>query len=796
MADTGARAASLLWARLDLRRRWKSMVVLGVLAGITAGFAMAALAGARRADTALARFRTATASADAVVFASQVGVPHPEWDKLRARPEVADLAVWDLMFGNENGQPGGLLFVANDDAFGGRIGKPLLLSGRMWDPNAPDEIVVTPPVAKDLPIGSTTTFQPFGAAQGDSDPAPTGPTVTFKVVGVVQTINYFLFTDGQEFVGPGFVKQYGSQVQLAENVDVRLRNGAADIPALQRDVNEDVAPGTPVLDLHAASRRVDTTISVEYAALLMLGVAIAVAGGLLVAQALGRSASVIGDDALVLRAIGMTRSDVAGAATVSHALTFVVALVVALGSAITASQLFPVGLSRKVDPDVGVHADWTVLGGGLLALAALLLSGTLLVARRAARDDGQRPPRASRLIAAVRGRAPLTIGIGTTLALDGGSGRTRVSVRPALVGAVVGVLGVVGALTIQHGVDDSLAHPERAGVTWDATVTPQDTAYVPHGLDPAFVISVVAAAPSGSSVATLSRFVVQVNGVGVASFAIDDEPHQAASPISFAVTSGRAPVSDDEVAIGPKTAKDIHARIGDTIDVGDDKVPLRVVGEALFPPDVHAEFDEGIWLSKSQFEVFPPVVSQEDLFQGAERAVAVRFPKGTDKGSAIDALTKQIGDQSGGVSAAEVPVELANLRNVRTLPLLLAAFLGLLAVAAVSHVLVTSTRRRRRDFAVLRAIGFNRRSTRLVLNAQGSTIAVVGILLGIPLGVASGRTAWHWVATKVPLEDVPPFALLAVLLVVPVTVLVVNALALWPGRQAARLHPAEVLRAE
>jgi hypothetical protein len=31
---------------------------------------------------------------------------------------------------------------------------------------------------------------------------------------------------------------------------------------------------------------------------------------------------------------------------------------------------------------------------------------------------------------------------------------------------------------------------------------------------------------------------------------------------------------------------------------------------------------------------------------------------------------------------------------------------------------------------------------------------------------------------------------------VPVTVVVVNALAVWPGRHVARLHPAEVLRAE
>jgi len=83
-----------------------------------------------------------------------------------------------------------------------------------------------------------------------------------------------------------------------------------------------------------------------------------------------------------------------------------------------------------------------------------------------------------------------------------------------------------------------------------------------------------------------------------------------------------------------------------------------------------------------------------------------------------------------------------------------------------------------------------------VLNTQGTTIAVVGVLVGAPLGIAVGRSAWRWVADLVPLEDVPPFALLALLLVIPTTVVTVNAIALWPGRRVARLRPAEVLRAE
>ncbi len=109
-----------LWADTVVRRGWKALVVLGILAGVTARSRWRRSPGARRTDTALARLRVDTGAADAIVVAGQTGVPHPDWPELRARPEVADLAVWDLMFGNQDGQPGGLLFLSNDGAWVGR----------------------------------------------------------------------------------------------------------------------------------------------------------------------------------------------------------------------------------------------------------------------------------------------------------------------------------------------------------------------------------------------------------------------------------------------------------------------------------------------------------------------------------------------------------------------------------------------------------------------------------------------------------------------------------------------------
>src|ERR1700685_3207358 len=137
---SGVRAAAF-WARRDVRRRWRSLVLLGVLIGLTAGFALASWAGARRTDTALERLRVQTNAADAVVFPSQVGVEDPNWSRLRARPEVKTVAVWDLLFGTYDHQPS-LIFGSSDGTYLGKVDKPVVVKGRMFNPQSPNEVVV------------------------------------------------------------------------------------------------------------------------------------------------------------------------------------------------------------------------------------------------------------------------------------------------------------------------------------------------------------------------------------------------------------------------------------------------------------------------------------------------------------------------------------------------------------------------------------------------------------------------------------------------------------------------------
>ena len=143
-----------------------------------------------------------------------------------------------------------------------------------------------------------------------------------------------------------------------------------------------------------------------------------------------------------------------------------------------------------------------------------------------------------------------------------------------------------------------------------------------------------------------------------------------------------------------------------------------------------------------------------------------------------------------------MPLELTNLRRVRSVPTVLVLFLVVLAVSTLAHVLVTSIRRRRGEFAVLRSLGFTRRMTYGIVSSQSTAVGLVGLAVGIPLGLTLGRLAWTWVAGKVPLVYASPITLLIVVLTIPAALVVTNLVAALPGRRAARLAPAQVLRAE
>jgi predicted lysophospholipase L1 biosynthesis ABC-type transport system permease subunit len=142
------------------------------------------------------------------------------------------------------------------------------------------------------------------------------------------------------------------------------------------------------------------------------------------------------------------------------------------------------------------------------------------------------------------------------------------------------------------------------------------------------------------------------------------------------------------------------------------------------------------------------------------------------------------------------PNGITSYTHIDRTPTVLAVLLAIIGAAVLAQFAVLSGRRRRRDFAILKALGLLRRQVSSITAWQISILAGLALLAGLPLGVAAGRWTWALFAHElgIPATAITPLPL--VLLSVPAVILIANAVAFWPGRTAARLKPAEILRTE
>jgi hypothetical protein len=285
--------------------------------------------------------------------------------------------------------------------------------------------------------------------------------------------------------------------------------------------------------------------------------------------------------------------------------------------------------------------------------------------------------------------------------------------------------------------------------------------------------SAIAAAPSA----------IRVDGIGTG--AVGVEPVRGATHPR--VLRGREARSTDELALGGVMLRRIGRRVGDTVEVRGTGEPRRmlIVGEAMTPA-YYPEFQSGgaVLTVDGLRSLLPDAFPNQFL---------VEYASGADEAAAVASLRRDFGRT---VLRAWTPVEVHNLGRVRGLPFLLAALLAVLGVATLGHLLVTSVRRRRRDLAVLKAVGFVRGQVSATVAWQATTLATLAVLIGVPLGVAAGRWAWLLVNRGLGTPAGPVMPTLAVLAVVLATVLGANLVAALPARSAAATRPAVVLRSE
>ena len=257
------------------------------------------------------------------------------------------------------------------------------------------------------------------------------------------------------------------------------------------------------------------------------------------------------------------------------------------------------------------------------------------------------------------------------------------------------------------------------------------------------------------------------------------------------VTSGRAPKADDEIALGGTTARRLGKTVGDSVTMAapsaDITRELHVVGIAVVVDPVTTPTAAGAG-------AYVTGATMLELTRGGvPQSIAIRLDPELDKASAIEAVRRDF------PSSSRLPApqaDTANLARLRRVPWPLVALIGVLSTATFVHALVMLLGRRRRDLAVLAALGMRRGERRLVGLITALLLVATGALIGLAGGLVLGRLFWQQLASRIGLAS-GSRAAWAPLVLGPVVALVLAlVVATLVGRRSTRGSPAALIRME
>jgi ABC-type lipoprotein release transport system permease subunit len=799
--------AVLMRLRAELRSSWRSWAGLVVLVGVVGALVLAAVAGARRTETAFPRaLETANLTDGGLPIGSKFGFADLTQEQIRRLPDVEEVYRGDGFFFDGRTDKGRHLENVDlnsspDPRYGDTVDGVKIIAGRKMDAKRPNEAVVDEYAATQngLEVGDTFTVRFAAASQldaalkashGGGPFRPTGARARFEVVGIAASFEAPSADPGSFRsiqVSSAFDRASSSRIAQTRGFLIDLKHGEADIPSFKRRV-ERLAKGQRVnfFSIGDFGGQVRRTTHIQAASLWILAALGALVALLVVAQALARQTQLEAVEYSTLRALGMSRSQLLATILTRIVAIGILGAVLAGAGAFALSPLTPVGaLARKAEPNPGLSFDFLVIGVGMAAIVVLLLAVTALPAWRAARrtafspDPGETDRTSRRSVAdrlARIGLRPAAVA-GVRMALESGRGRTAVPVRTAIAGVVLALAAIAAALTFAASLDRLTTTPRLYGQTWDAQIGGGDGPDRARAAFPILRDRTVGAFSAG----TLDEVSIRDKRVGV--LAMDAQR----GSIAPSVIDGRAPSAPDEVNLATKSLDAVGADLGDvvTLSVGSRSMKMRVVGRCVMP-----DFSiDSVVLGKGAFMTF---AGYRRLVPHATRnTFLVRFAAGTDKKVALGRLSK-VGDASLGVQ----PTDLANFSRVDSMPFVIGGVLGTAALATLVHTLLSSVRRRRRELAILKTLGFERGQVSRAVAWQATTITAIAVLIGIPLGIAAGRWAWTIFSDELGVvpEAVVPTGY--TLLVLPAALILANLIAALPARMAGRTPPALALRSE
>jgi ABC-type lipoprotein release transport system permease subunit len=395
--------------------------------------------------------------------------------------------------------------------------------------------------------------------------------------------------------------------------------------------------------------------------------------------------------------------------------------------------------------------------------------------------------------------------IGVRHALERGRGRNAIPVGSALLGAVLAVTALCATAVFGASLTHLTSTPSLYGQPYDEWFSVNQTGYSTQNL------AMLSSLERNRGIADITAGIVGtpiINGVAVSGIAGES----LRGPLLATAASGHLPHAPDEVAFGATTLHQLGVHVGSFVRVrvpqAADKNPgtFRVVGTAVFSPGlttgglgVGAVFTlPGLLALVGRCPAGPQ--QQGCVIKSVISAGGAFLVRGVPGTQGRIALTRLNQEYPSDVNFPAPPTNLVNFGQAVNFPLISGAILVLFGAATLLHVLVVSVIRRRREVGLLKALGFVRRQVALSVSWQTTTVALVGIVVGVPAGIAVGRAVWGLLAHSLGVLSVTTVTAWVLVVVAAATTVattvVANVLAVGPAIVAARSRPASLLRSE
>jgi FtsX-like permease family len=801
--------AVVMVLRGRFRQHWKSWLALSVLVAVAGGFVMTAAAAGRRTAAAFPEF-AARHGYDVIVYSGQ---PLPQLTRL---PDVASVtpvlvpisgalrcASCRMPIDAEN-------FLINEVPPRQLPRMVTLLSGRMPGQSDPGEVLASFTLARDngVRIGSVIRARLGRAARLRGGPA--GPSSVMRpalrVVGIVAAESEFPAGGNSHYdlyATTAFAAAVNHRAALLSTYYVRFAHGAAGLAGFDSRFRSLDVYGT--YDLDAAAVAVEDSIRPQVIGWYVLAALAALAALAVIGQAIARQAVTERADHPALSALGVQPCEFVLVALMRALLIGVAGAAGAVLVTVLVSPLTPVGEARTAVPSPGTMSfDPVVLPFGALAVLAAVTAVSAWPAVRHARLLRGRPQRRAAPVAVAVGKAaalaglPAAAQIGIRHAL--GSGRGGQPVGTALLGTVMAVAALCATAVFGGSLTHLISSPALYGAPFQA--------YFASNGEPGS--QAVVSGPLLDSLRkdraidqiTLGVFVeVNVNGSHVRTVAMTP----IRGPALLSAVDGRLPHGDRDIMLGVATMRATGARLGGTVRVTvsdpagtPHEARFHVIGRASLNAGTGG-LGNGAVMTTSAFisAQCPPgrgqSACQHAVRHGMATVVLVRAAPGA-AGSA--ALARHIRRYRSLTYLPAKPTVLVNFGESANFPLLFGVALSIFGAATMVHLLLVSVARRRRETGLLKSLGLVRRQVATAVCWQATTVALVGIAVGAPIGIAAGKVLWRMFATNfgvVPVPVVQPLLITALLTGVLATA---NVLAAVPALLAARSHPGQLLRAE